>query len=35
MKKILKTPITNEDLKDIKIGDVVYLDGYLVTYQLI
>ena len=31
MKKILKTPITNEDLKDIKIGDVVYLDGYLVT----
>ena len=31
MKKILKTPKTNEDLKDIKIGDVVYLDGYLVT----
>ena len=31
MKKILKTPITNEDLKDIKIGDIVYLDGYLVT----
>lgn len=31
MKKILKTPITNEDLKDIKIGDVIYLDGHIVT----
>lgn len=31
MKKILKTPITDEDIKDIKIGDVVYLDGYLIT----
>ncbi len=30
-KKILKTPIKDEDLKDIKIGDIVYLDGYLVT----
>ena len=31
MKKILKTPISSEDLKDIKIGDVIYLDGYIVT----
>ncbi|WFA09270.1 L(+)-tartrate dehydratase subunit beta [Tissierella sp. Yu-01] len=31
MKKILSTPISNEDLKDIKIGDVIYLNGYIVT----
>mgnify|MGYP001213162584 CR=1 FL=1 len=31
MKKILNTPISNEDLKDIKIGDVIYLNGYIVT----
>jgi L(+)-tartrate dehydratase beta subunit len=31
MKKVLKTPIKSEDLADIKIGDVIYLDGYLVT----
>lgn len=31
MKKTLKTPVSSEDLKDIKIGDVVYLDGYIVT----
>ena len=31
MKKILKTPITSEDLKDIKIGDVIYLNGHIVT----
>lgn len=31
MKKILKTPVTAEDLKDIKIGDVLYLDGHIVT----
>jgi L(+)-tartrate dehydratase beta subunit len=31
MKKILKTPVSSEDLKDIKIGDVVYLDGYIIT----
>jgi len=31
MKKILKTPISSEDLKDIKIGDVIYLDGHIVT----
>lgn len=31
MKKILNTPVSNEDLKDIKIGDVIYLNGYIVT----
>lgn len=31
MKKILNTPVTAEDLKDIKIGDVIYLDGHIVT----
>jgi len=31
MKKILTTPITNEDLKDIKIGDTIYLNGTIVT----
>jgi len=31
MKKILKTPVSSEDLKDIKIGDVIYLDGHIVT----
>lgn len=30
-KKILKTPITDADLEDINVGDVIYLDGYLVT----
>ena len=30
-KKILKTPIRDEDLADITIGDIVYLDGYLIT----
>ena len=31
MKKILTTPIKDEDLKDLKVGDVVYLTGRLVT----
>lgn len=31
MKKILNTPISDEDLKDIKIGDVIYLNGHIVT----
>lgn len=31
MKKILTTPISAEDLKDIKIGDVIYLNGHIVT----
>ena len=30
-KKILKTPITDKDLEDIHVGDVIYLDGTLVT----
>jgi L(+)-tartrate dehydratase beta subunit len=31
MKKVLTTPIKNEDLENITAGDVVYLDGYLIT----
>jgi L(+)-tartrate dehydratase beta subunit len=31
VKKILTTPIKDEDLADLKIGDVVYLTGRLVT----
>lgn len=31
MKKILITPIKDEDLLDLKVGDVVYLTGRLVT----
>ena len=30
-KKVLTTPIKDADLEDIKVGDIVYLDGYLVT----
>ena len=30
-KKVLTTPIQDKDLEDIKIGDVIYLTGYLVT----
>ena len=30
-KKILTTPIASEDLADIKIGDVIYLSGHIVT----
>ncbi|MBQ7515358.1 MAG: L(+)-tartrate dehydratase subunit beta [Schwartzia sp.] len=30
-KKILTTPISAEDLEDIHIGDVIYLNGYLTT----
>ena len=26
-KKILTTPVSEEDLKDIHIGDIVYLNG--------
>jgi L(+)-tartrate dehydratase beta subunit len=29
--KILKTPIQSEDIEQLKIGDIVFLDGYLVT----
>jgi L(+)-tartrate dehydratase beta subunit len=31
MKKILTTPVSNEDLKDIHAGDVIYLNGHIVT----
>lgn len=31
MKHVLTTPISDDDLKDIRIGDIVYLSGYLVT----
>ncbi len=31
MKKILTTPVSDEDLKDIKIGDVIYLNGHITT----
>lgn len=30
-KKVLITPVTAEDLQEIRIGDIVYLDGDLVT----
>ena len=30
-KKVLITPISEEDLRDIRIGDVIYLDGTVVT----
>lgn len=31
MKKVLATPIADEDIASLRIGDVVYLDGLLVT----
>jgi L(+)-tartrate dehydratase beta subunit len=31
VKKILQTPIRDEDLEDLNVGDVVYLTGQLVT----
>lgn len=31
MKKIINTPISDEDLADLNVGDVVYLTGQLVT----
>lgn len=31
MKKVLTTPIRNEDVEQLTIGDIVYLDGYLIT----
>ena len=30
-KKVLITPVSTEDLKDIKVGDIVYLDGRMTT----
>ena len=31
MKKILTTPIRNEDIEELTVGDIAYLDGYLIT----
>ena len=31
MNKILKTPIQSEDVEPLHVGDIVFLDGYLVT----
>ena len=31
MKKVLTTPIKSEDIEDLNVGDLVYLDGTLVT----
>ncbi|MEQ8174657.1 MAG: L(+)-tartrate dehydratase subunit beta [Syntrophomonadaceae bacterium] len=31
MKKILTTPIKNEDLESLIVGDIIYLNGYLIT----
>lgn len=31
MKKILTTPLSAEDIQDLKVGDIVYLNGTLVT----
>ncbi|MDC7233313.1 MAG: L(+)-tartrate dehydratase subunit beta [Spirochaetales bacterium] len=31
MKKVLTTPVSDEDLKDIHAGDVIYLNGHIVT----
>lgn len=31
MKKILKTPIKRLDLQDLKVGDIIYLTGHIVT----
>ena len=31
MKKILTTPLTAADIEDIRIGDVIYLNGHIVT----
>ncbi len=30
-KKVLITPVSEEDLKDIKVGDIIYLDGSMTT----
>ena len=30
-KKILTTPIRDDDLADIRVGDIIYLNGYLIT----
>ena len=30
-KKVLITPVTAQDLEDIKVGDIIYLDGSMTT----
>ena len=34
-KKVLITPISEEDLADIKIGDIVWLDGDLASIRFL
>ena len=34
-KKVLITPVSAEDLKDIKVGDIVYLDGSMTTCRML
>lgn len=31
MKKVIKTPISYDDIKDLKVGDIIYLTGDLIT----
>ena len=31
MKKVLNTPISSEDIKDIRLGDIIYISGTIVT----
>ena len=31
MKRILTTPVAAEDIKDLRVGDIIYLNGYIVT----
>jgi len=31
VKKVLTTPLRNEDIEELTAGDIVYLDGYLIT----
>jgi len=31
MKRILTTPIASEDLESLAVGDIIYLNGYLIT----
>ena len=31
MKKVITTPVTRENLKDVRIGDVIYLSGHILT----
>jgi L(+)-tartrate dehydratase beta subunit len=31
VKKTLKTPIQREDIEQLEVGDIVFLDGYLIT----